>query len=179
MITKLEALLGYYEELKGKGRQEIDMVKVIGFGLFSTRRLDEITKIKWDQVDDEGQRVLIKDMKGPGGDVWCQVPDEAWAIMSSIPRSKDGPFPYSTTLIQDSFNKVCKVLQIKDLSFYDLRDEGVARLFEIGWDVSKAASVSGHSQLGAMGKYTHLSGAGDKYRDWAWIEKIVASGSIL
>ena len=68
MITKLEALLGYYDDLMGKGRQEIDMAKVIGFALFSTRRLGEITNIKWNQVDDEGQRVLIKDMKGAGAD---------------------------------------------------------------------------------------------------------------
>lgn len=64
MIAKLEVLLGYKEELKGKRRQEADMVKRISFGSFSTRRLSEITKIKWDHVDDEVQRVLIKDMKG-------------------------------------------------------------------------------------------------------------------
>lgn len=56
MITKLEALLGYYEELKSEGRQEFEMFKVFDFGLFSTRRLDEITKVKWDQIDGEGGR---------------------------------------------------------------------------------------------------------------------------
>ena len=167
MKTNLEALLSYYEEVKEKGQQEIDMAKVIGFALFSTRRIGEITKIKWDQVDDEGQRILIKDMKGASGDAWCHVPDEAWAIMNSIPKSKEGPFPYKSTSIKASFDRVCKLLQIKNISIYDLRDEGITRLFEIGWDASSVASVSGHSNLGSMGKFTHLSGVGDKYKDWA------------
>lgn len=102
-------------------------------------------------------RVLIKDMKGAGADTWCHVPDEAWALINSIPRSNDGPFPYSVTSINASFNKACKVLKIKNLSFYDLRDEGIARLFEMGWDAPKAASVSGYLELGALGKYTDLS----------------------
>ena len=179
MITKLEALLGYYDDLMGKGRQEMDRAKVIGFALFSTRRLGEITNIKWNQVDDEGQRVLIKDMKGAGADTWCHVPDEAWVIINSIPRNNDGPFPYSVTSINASFNKACKVLKIKDLSFYDLRDEGIARLFEMGWDAPKVASVSGHLELGALGKYADLSGTGGQYKGWCWVEKIVASESVL
>lgn len=181
--TELETLLSHFEEVKARRRQEIDMVKIIGFAMFSTRRQDEITRIKWDLIDEEGQRVLIKDMKNPGAkwgnDVWCYVPDEAWAIMMSIPRSKDGPFPYNGRSISASFTRACRFLQIENLHFHDLRHEGVTRMFEMGWDIPRVASVSGHRDWNSMRRYTHLSGIGDKYEGWDWVERIVESKSIF
>ena len=182
-MAELDSILEHYEEVKSRRRQEIDMVKIIGFALFSTRRMDEITRIKWDLVDEEGQRVLIKDMKNPGNkwgnDIWCYVPDEAWEIMQSIPRSKDGPFPYKSKSISASFTRACSFLQINDLHFHDLRHEGVTRLFEMSWDIPKVASVSGHRDWNSMRRYTHLNGTGDKYKNWDWINRIVASRNII
>lgn len=183
MIKELESLLNHYEEMKARRRQEIDMVKIVGFALFSTRRMDEITRIKWDLIDEEGQRVLIKDMKNPGNkwgnDIWCYVPDEAWAIIQSIPRSKEGPFPYNSKSISASFTRACKFLQIDNLHFHDLRHEGVTRLFEMSWDIPKVASVSGHRDWNSMRRYTHLRGVGDRYEGWEWTNRIVESKSIF
>jgi integrase len=182
-FTELESILSHYAEMKERRRQEIDMVRVVGFALFSTRRMDEITRIKWGLMDEAGQRVLIKDMKNPGAkwgnDVWCYVPDEAWAIMMSVPRTKDGPFPYNSRSISASFTRACKFLQIEDLHFHDLRHEGVTRLFEMEWDIPKVASVSGHRDWNSMRRYTHLAGAGDKYEGWDWINRVIESRSIF
>lgn len=182
-IDELNTILSYFEEMKGRRRQEIDMVKIVGFALFSARRMDEITRIRWGLMDEPGQRVLIKDMKNPGAkwgnDVWCYVPDEAWAIMQSIPRTKEGPFPYNSRSISASFTRACKFLQIMDLRFHDLRHEGVTRLFEMEWDIPKVASVSGHRDWNSMRRYTHLAGVGDKYKEWGWISRIVESRSIF
>lgn len=182
-IKELESILSHYEEMKSRRRQEIDMVKVVGFALFSTRRMDEITRIRWDLIDEEDQRVLIKDMKNPGAkwgnDIWCYVPDEAWAIMQSIPRSKEGPFPYNSKSISASFTRACKFLQIENLHFHDLRHEGVTRLFEMSWDIPKVASVSGHRDWNSMRRYTHLRGVGDRYEGWEWVNRIVESKSIF
>jgi hypothetical protein len=53
------------------------MQKVIGFAIFSTRRLEEITRILWEGLDVEGSRVLVRDMKNPGekigNDIWCDL----------------------------------------------------------------------------------------------------------
>lgn len=180
-IKELESILNHYEDMKKRRKQEIDMLKIVGFALFSTRRLSEITRIEWDFIDEEGQRVLIKDMKNPGSkwgnDVWCHVPDEAWAIMQSVPRSHYGPFPFNSRSASGSFARACKFLQIDDLHFHDLRHEGVTRLFEMGWNIPKVASVSGHRDWNSMRRYTHLNGAGDKYEGWEWIQRIAESKS--
>lgn len=57
------------------------MPKVLGFAIFSTRRQEEIIGIRWDDLDEKRQAVLVKNMKNLGqkigNDVWCHLPDEA------------------------------------------------------------------------------------------------------
>ncbi|UPL09587.1 hypothetical protein PisoF_05306 [Pseudomonas sp. IsoF] len=52
--------------------------------------MDEIARIMWDDLDEHRQAVKVRDMKNPGqkigNDVWCHLPDEAWAIVQSMPR---------------------------------------------------------------------------------------------
>jgi len=153
------------------------MLRVVGFALFSTRRQDEITRIRWSDVDERRQAVLVRDMKNPGqkigNDVWCHLPDEAWAIMQSMPREKEEIFPYNGKSIGTSWTRACRFLEIEDLRFHDLRHDGVSRLFEIGWDIPRVASVSGHRDWNSMRRYTHLRGNGDPYSGWEWLQRIV------
>lgn len=178
-LEELDAILSYYEEMKSRRRQEIDMLRVIVFALFSTRRQDEITRISWDQVNEQDKTVLIKDMKNPGAkwgnDVWCWVPDEAWRVMQSAEKDGDRPFPYNGRSVSSSFTRACKFLEIEDLRFHDLRHEGISRLFEAGHDIPKVASASGHRDWNSMRRYTHLRGTGDKYADWPWVDRVINS----
>jgi integrase len=178
-LDELDLLLTYFTEMKARRKQEIDMVRVTAFALFSTRRQEEITRIHWSLIDEPGQRVLIKDMKNPGqkygNDVWCYVPDEAWRILQSMPRVADEVFPYNAKSVSASFTRACNFLEIDDLHFHDLRHDGVSRLFEMGWDIPKAASVSGHRDWNSMRRYTHLRGNGDPYIDWQWLERVISA----
>ena len=96
-LEELDKLLNYFCEMRDRRKQQIDMVRIIVFALFSTRRQEEITRIRWDAMDEPGRRVLITDMKNPGqkqgNDVWCLVPGEAWSILQSMPRVADEVFP--------------------------------------------------------------------------------------
>jgi hypothetical protein len=38
---------------------------IIGFAVFSTRRPEEIVRIRWCDLDADGQRILVRDMKNP------------------------------------------------------------------------------------------------------------------
>lgn len=178
-LEELDKLFGYFSEMRDRRKQEIDMVRVTAFALFSTRRQEEITRIKWAAVDEGRQMVLVTDMKNPGqkygNDVWCLVPDEAWQIMMSMPKVAEDIFPYNSRSISASFTRACHFLEIEDLHFHDLRHDGVSRLFEMGWDIPKVASVSGHRDWNSMRRYTHLKGEGDHYKDWPWLERIIAS----
>ncbi len=181
-LEELEKLFQYFGEMRDRRKQEIDMVRVTAFALFSTRRQEEITRIKWNALDEQRQMVLITDMKNPGqkygNDVWCHVPDEAWRIMMSMPKVAEDVFPYNSRSISASFTRACHFLEIDDLHFHDLRHDGVSRLFEMGWDIPKVASVSGHRDWNSMRRYTHLKGNGDPYENWPWLETIV-TGPII
>jgi integrase len=176
-LDELGKLMQHYQDMQLRRRSIINMMKVVGFALFSTRRLDEITRIRWDDLDEPGQRVLVRDMKNPGqkigNDVWCYLPDEAWKILQTMPRAGEDIFPYSPESISTSWAKACKLLNIQDLHFHDLRHEGVSRLFEMDWDIPRVASVSGHRDWNSLRRYTHLRGKGDRYVKWEWYEEIL------
>lgn len=181
-LKELDALLQYFGEMRDRRKQEIDMVRVVVFALFSTRRQEEITRIKWGSIDEARRMVLITDMKNPGqkygNDVWCLVPDEAWAVMQSMPKVAEQVFPYNARSVSASFTRACHFLEIDDLHFHDLRHDGVSRLFEMGWDIPKVASVSGHRDWNSMRRYTHLKGRGDHYKDWPWLERVISGPTI-
>ncbi|MGB8082972.1 MAG: hypothetical protein WCF83_21215 [Pseudolabrys sp.] len=75
------------------------MRKIVAFALFSTRRQEEVTLLRWEDMD--GDRILVRDMKHPGdkkgNDVYCELPTEALAIVRSMPRTAPQLFPYSAT----------------------------------------------------------------------------------
>lgn len=176
-LEELDRLLEYFFEVLERRRNTIHMPKVIAFAIFSTRRQDEITRIRWDGLDEARQAALIVDMKNPGqkigNNVWCHLPDEAWAILHSMPRTAGEVFPYNSGTISSVFARACKVLEIEDLHFHDLRHDGVSRLFEMDWEIPRVAFVSGHREWKSLRRYTHLHRRGDSYKDWPWLQRII------
>jgi integrase len=169
-LAELDRLMEHFGEVAAKRPRSAPMQKIIAFALFSTRRQEEITRITW--ADYDKTRVLVRDMKHPGdklgNDTWCDLPPEAAAIIETMPRTKGPIFPYSTDAISAAFTRACKLLEIHDLHFHDLRHEGVSRLFEMGKTIPQAASVSGHRSWTSLKRYSHLRQSGDKYEGWEW-----------
>ena len=89
-LDELDKIMVHFGERLKRRPASIPMQKVIGFAIFSTRRLEEITRILWKDLDVEGSRVLVRDMKNPGekigNDVWCELPVEAMQIVLSMPK---------------------------------------------------------------------------------------------
>lgn len=167
-LDEITALLAHYAEREHKNPHMVPMRRLIAFAVLSTRRLGEITRILW--VDVEPGRVLVRDMKHPGekigNDVWCELPPEAEAVMPA--RHGERVFPYDADTISTNFTRACKLLGIEDLHFHDLRHDGVSRLFEMGRTVPLAASVSGHRSWQSLQRYTHVRQTGDKYDGFDW-----------
>jgi integrase len=149
------------------------MDKVILFAIFSTRRQEEITSIRWDDFEDDHKRVLVRDMKHPGEKVgnntWCTLTPEAIALIKAMPKTDERIFPYNSGTISKNFTDACKLLGIEDLHFHDLRHDGISRLFEIGWDIPRASTVSAHRSWNSLKRYTHIRQTGDKYAGWKWL----------
>jgi integrase len=169
-LEELDRLMAHFGRIRENRPSSLPMQKVIAFAIFSTRRQEEITLLKWDDLD--GDRILVRDMKHPGdkmgNNVWCELPPQALAILKSMPQTNSEIFPYSTDAISAAFTRACKFLGIQNLRFHDLRHEGVSRLFEIGRTIPQVAAVSGHRSWSSLKRYTHIRQTGDKYAKWQW-----------
>ncbi|MDH6229585.1 integrase [Mesorhizobium soli] len=180
-LGELDKLMVYFGERQKRRRTVTPMQKIIVFGIFSARRQEEIVCIRWDDLDTEGKRVLVRDMKDPenkeGNHIWCDLPDEALQVALSMPKLADEIFPYTTDAIGAAFTRACLLLEINTedmpdaerLHFHDLRHEGISRQFEMGKNIPNVASVSGHRSWQSLQRYTHIRQVGDKYAGWKWI----------
>lgn len=170
-LAELDRLMEHFGRIRDHRPFSVPMQKIVAFAIFSTRRQEEITLLRWDDLN--GDRVLVRDMKHPGdkkgNNVYCELPPEALTIINSMPRDGERIFPYSTEAISAAFTRACKILGIGDLRFHDLRHEAVSRLFEIGRTIPQVATVSGHRSWTSLKRYTHLRQTGDKYGKWKWL----------
>lgn len=177
-LEELDKLLEHFIERRKKAPQALPMHKVIVFALFSTRRQEEITRIAWRDFQKEHKRALVRDMKHPGeklgNDTWVDLPDEAIQVIESMRKGKPEIFPYSTDAITANFTRACKLLDIQDLHFHDLRHEGISRLFEMGWNIPHVAAVSGHRSWVSLKRYTHIRATGDKYAGWGGLQRVIS-----
>jgi integrase len=123
--------------------------------------------------------ITVRDMKNPGekegNDVRTTLTPEALQLIELQPDTKGIIWPYNAESVSASFTRACVILGIDDLHFHDLRHEGISRLFELGWNIPRVASVSGHRSWTSLKRYTHLRQVGDKYKDWPWLAKILST----
>lgn len=175
MLDELDRLLDHFTASRSRRCDSVPMVDVVLFALFSTRRLEEIARIRWADFEPDHGRVLVRDMKHPGekigNDQWVDLPPEAMAVIARQPRHDARIFPYSGETIGAAFTRATRLLGIEDLHFHDLRHDGVSRLFELGWSIPHVAAVSGHRSWQSLKRYTHLRQRGDKYAGWRWLKK--------
>lgn len=175
-IAEMNKLMEYFWVRTRKRNGNNPMELICLFAMFSTRRQEEITTLRWDDYEERHKRIMVRDMKNPGekfgNNVWCELPDPCTQIISSMERTGDRLFPYNVDAISAAFTRACKFLGIVDLHFHDLRHEGISRLFEMGYTIPLAASVSGHRSWNSLKRYTSIRGRGDKWDKWEWIDRI-------
>lgn len=112
----------------------------------------------------------MKDPRLPGGrDRVTTLTEEAQRIIE-IHGKRDPArvFPYSADVISRRFTEAWKALEIEDLTFRDLRHEGVFWLRENGWSTSHVMMVSGHSATSTLDRYSQMRQRDNKFADWKW-----------
>jgi integrase len=170
-IEEMDRIMEFFSR---RAAQAAPMPAIIAFALFSTRRQEEIVRIRWEHL--EQGRVLVEDMKHPGekwgNNVYVDLPPEAEAILRAMPKRDDRIFPYTTDAISASFTRACATLGIDDLHFHDLRHEGITRLFEMGMSIPHVAAVSGHRSWQSLQRYTHVRQTGDRWAGWHWLDRL-------
>ena len=182
-LDEMERIIGHFRGIRSRRRNSIPMAAITLVALFSTRRQDAILRITWSDLDEEGSRVLVRDMKHPGQKIgnhmWCDLPAEALAILRAMPRTPPRIFPFNKDAVSAAFTRACALLGIEDLHFHDLRHEGVSRLFEMGLNIPHVANVSGHRSWSSLKRYAHLRQAGDKYAGWAVLQDVLAATKLI
>jgi integrase len=90
-LDELNRLMEHFGRVLDHRPASVPMQKVIAFALFSTRRQEEITLLRWEDLD--GDRILVRDMKHPGdkkgNNVYCELPPEALKVIQSMPRNEE------------------------------------------------------------------------------------------
>jgi len=153
-------LLDYFA--RRDDRAEIPMVEIVHFALASARRQEEITRLRWDDLNPERGTALLRDVKHPrrkvGNHRTFKMTRDAWQIIENRRGLIDGPliFPYNPKSIGAAFTRAVHVLELKDLHFHDLRHEATSRLFEKGYSIQEVAQFTLHESWATLKRYTHL-----------------------
>jgi integrase len=147
---------------KRDGRAELPMVDIMLYALASTRRQEEICRLKRPDLDKAKGIAWLDDVKHPRQKIgnrraFRMLPD-AWAIVERQPEvaGDDRVFPYNHRSVSSAFTRACKLLGIEDLHFHDLRHEATSRLFEAGYAIQEVAQFTLHDSWATLQRYTHL-----------------------
>ena len=139
---------------------EVPMADIMDFAIASARRESEITRLLWSDLDTKKGTCLLRDAKSPTGSKGNHrtfaLTKEALAIIDRQPRTSDFIFPYSPKTMSAYFTRGCKMLEITDLRFHDLRHEGTSRLFEAGYQIHEVQQFTLHDQWATLQRYTQL-----------------------
>ncbi len=69
-------------------------------------------------------------------------------------------FPFAEGTVTQAFAKACNTLEIPDLTFHDLRHDGISRMFVPGgFSIPEVAAVSGHKSWKNLQRYTQINPA--------------------
>ena len=145
----------------------IPMGRIVRFALASAMRQEEISRIRWSDVDVEQRVVLVRDRKDPrekdGNDQRVPLLNLAGFDALRLIRVQrkyeplgDRIFPYNPRSVGTAFRRACRELKIENLHFHDLRHEATSRLFEAGLRIEQVALVTGHRDWKMLKRYTHL-----------------------
>lgn len=153
--------------LDGNPKQQLPVGRIVRFAVATAMRVEEITRIRWNDIDERKRTVIVRDRKDPRHKDGNHQPVpllaatgyDAWALLKeqgAITGHLDRIFPYDPRSIGAAFRRACRELEIEDLRFHDLRHEGTSRLFEAGFTIEQVSLVTGHKDWKMLRRYTNL-----------------------
>ncbi len=152
------ALLAHFEQRDR--RAAIPMADIVRFALLTARRQEEITRLRWSDLDRERSIGWIDDVKHPrhktGNRRAFRIVRAAWEIIDRQSQTGARVFPFDARSISAAFTRATRLLGIRDLRFHDLRHEATSRLFEAGYSLQEVALFTLHESGASLRRYTHL-----------------------
>jgi integrase len=139
-----------------------EMQNIIRFALETAMRREELSSLTWSRIDLDKKTATLYETKN-GETRTTPLSPRALEILRTIEGgvSQQGRVfkkdPRSITL---SMQKACKLAELDNLHFHDLRHEATSRLFEnTDLDMVEIQGITGHKTLHMLVRYTHLRSA--------------------
>lgn len=161
-----DALLAEFERRNQHHQTEIDMILVYKFALAFPRRLSELGRLEWKDIDSKRRTIIIRKVKHPKrkeyNDQTVPLLAPAWDLLQIIPKLEARVFPHNMESASAAFERarnriaITGMPRIKDLRFHDLRHTGISMLFWHGFQIAEVAMVSGHTNWNTLRRYTHI-----------------------
>ncbi len=175
----LQELDQVFEAVLANKRQTIPVITISVFAIFSCRRLSEICRLRWSDLNVTDRKILVREMKHPRmkktNNVWVKLTPQAMKIILSMPRTSEFIFPYNPRSVGTAFRRHRQRAKIDDLRFHDLRHEGISRLFEKGKRDHFVMQTSGHQSRDCLDRYVNIEKKGDKFKNWLWLDWVLAN----
>lgn len=161
-----DALLAEYRRSNLMPQTEIDMELMYHWALALPRRVGELCRMTWDDVNHSARTIIIRDAKDPrkkiGNDQEVPLLPAAWELLKRTPKIDARILPYDSESVsaahQRARDRIAETLlpKIKSLRFHDLRHTGITMLFWAGHPIEEVAVVSGHTNWTQLKRYTHI-----------------------
>jgi integrase len=173
-LDELQRIMDYLRRRHLGYKGSMPMDAIVPFAIFSTRRLGEIVRMKWADIDEARCKLRVYNMKHPkkkiGNHVWVDLTPEALQILRAVPRTGELVFPYLVSSVSDAFKEACGECSVVDLTFHDLRHEGVSRLIELEYSIPQVALMSGHVSWANLQRYANDLEFVNKFAGWPWLD---------
>lgn len=171
-VQELEALDAHFSS---RQRSAVPMRLIMWLAIYSTRRQDELCRIRRADLDSAHGTGILRDVKHPDGSVGNNrefvLPPAGWRIveriLEAVPSDDGRLLPFESKTVSAYFTRACHLLGIEDLRFHDLRHEGASRLAEDGYTIPEMQQVTLHESWSSLSIYVNLAkGKNRKRVEW-------------
>ncbi|MCH4540863.1 site-specific integrase [Ochrobactrum sp. A-1] len=143
----------------GDGKVECFRTLVV-LAIETGMRRGEILGLKWTDIS-HNRRVISLALTKNGTSREVPLSQRAYEALMMLKQNgnidQSTPFAMTTSAFEQTWRRVLKRANVRDLKFHDLRHEAVSRFFELGLNIIEVSTISGHKELSMLKRYTHLN----------------------
>jgi integrase len=153
------ALSAYWDRVGAKTQAtRIPIRDIVEFALACPLRQGEIMRLRWCDIDEAKRLIKVLDRKHPTKKHDDVIPllGAAYELIMRQPRIDEFIFPFNQDSVAAAWERAKNDCKLVDITFHDLRHEGISRMFEAGYSIEQVAIVSGHRDWNSLRRYTHI-----------------------
>ena len=118
-------------------------------------RRGEILGLEWKHIDFARSKALLPSTKN-GRSRWVPLSPKVIHLLERLPKEDYRVFPITDVAVRQSWDRLRRRARITDLTFHDLRHEGISRQFESGLSIPQVMAISGHQTASQLFRYIQL-----------------------